>query len=59
MLSSETTSSLNGGVVVEIWCKNILRDKTLGHLFVPLDQLPYNNQYEYPISYEQWWSIDR
>jgi hypothetical protein len=40
-----------------VWCKNLILDRALGFQFIPLDTLPYN-QYEYPTTYEQWFSID-
>lgn len=54
---SETTAISNSGVIVEVWCKNIILDRPLGYQYIPLDTLPYN-QYEYPASYEQWFPID-
>ncbi|KAG5667948.1 hypothetical protein PVAND_015908 [Polypedilum vanderplanki] len=53
----ETTATSNSGVIVEVWCKNLILDRALGFQYIPLDTLPYN-QYEYPTTYEQWYSID-
>ncbi|XP_070502845.1 uncharacterized protein unc-13 isoform X4 [Chironomus tepperi] len=53
----ETNATSNSGVVIEVWCKNLILDRALGFQYIPLDTLPYN-QFEYPATYEQWFTID-
>lgn len=54
---SETTATSSSGVVIEVWCKNLILDRALGFQYIPLDTLPYN-QFEYPATYEQWFQLD-
>ena len=57
LFNSETNATSNSGVVIEVWCKNLILDRALGFQYIPLDTLPYN-QFEYPATYEQWFTID-
>lgn len=57
IFSSETNATQNSGVVIEVWSKNLILDRALGFQYIPLDTLPYN-QFEYPATYEQWFTID-
>lgn len=48
---------MHTGLVVEVWSKNLLLDRAIGFLYIPLVNVPYN-QYEYPTGTEQWYNID-
>jgi hypothetical protein len=41
---------------VEIWSKNLLLDRVIGYVYIPLDSIAYN-QYDYT-SYDQWYNVD-
>lgn len=57
LLFFSETNTVHAGLLVEIWSKNVILDRTIGFQFIPLTSLPYN-QYDYPSGYEQWFSID-
>lgn len=55
-LSSSETTTIDTGLVVEIWSKNLLLDRTIGYVYIPLDSIAYN-QYDYS-SFDQWYNVD-
>lgn len=53
---SETQNAQTGGLVVEVFSKNMLWDKVLGYAYITLDMIPYGYPNEITA---RWWPLDQ